>query len=77
MAMPVFETVEYSDHATRQMRTRRIAKQQVELVLRIGEGGPGEDEGTWGYQLGFIRVIVVEYEHLARIVTAIRLPGEK
>ncbi len=72
--MPVFENVDYSVHAPRRMRRRRISKEDIEIVLRFGEGRPGEEE-TWIHELGHIRAVVVEYGSSARVVTVVRLKG--
>ncbi len=72
--MPIFERIDYSSHATKRMRRRHITEEDVEIVLRFGAGRPGEEE-TWIYELGHIRVVVVEYESSARVVTVVRLKG--
>ena len=54
------------------MRRRRFPRQDVELVLRVGEGVE-EDDGTWVYELGNIRVVIVERGTTAHVVTIVRL----
>ena len=54
------------------MRKRSISRQDVELVLRIGEGHV-EDDGKWLYELGHIQVVIVERGAAAHVVTVIRL----
>ena len=54
------------------MKSRRFTEVDVDLVLRLGEGRPG-NRGKWVFELGHIRVVVVEYESSARIITVIRL----
>lgn len=70
--MPEYEVITYSQHATQRMRQRRISRPEVALVLRIGEGYP-EDDGTWIYELGHIRVVIIERDNAAHVVTVIRL----
>ncbi|HWV35199.1 MAG TPA: DUF4258 domain-containing protein [Thermomicrobiales bacterium] len=71
--MPIFDAIIYSWHARQRMKQRRIAAKDVELALRIGEGHPGDD-GTWIYELGDIRVVIVDADDAtAHIVTVIRL----
>ena len=74
--MPIFEFVEYSTHAIERMRERRITRADVELVLRIAEGRPGES-GTWVYERGHVRVIVAEHSTNAVVVTVVRLKGKR
>ena len=72
--MPIFDAIIYSWHARQRMKQRRIAAKDVELALRIGEGHPGDD-GTWIYELGDIRVVIVDADDdsTAHIVTVIRM----
>jgi hypothetical protein len=70
--MPVYSEITYSAHAERRMRKRRVSRADVTLVLRIGDGFPEED-GTWTYELGHIRVVIVERDTIAHVVTVIRL----
>jgi urease accessory protein UreE len=70
--MTLYEHIDISVHAARRMRQRRISREDVEVVLRFGEGRPGEED-TWIYELGHIRVVVVEYESSARVDTVVRL----
>lgn len=73
--MPIYESIEYTPHAVDQMRSRRFTEADVDLVLRRGEGRPGR-RGKWIFELGNIRVVVVEYKSSARIITVIRLRGK-
>lgn len=70
--MPAYETITYSRHAERRMRTRGLSRWDVELALRIGDGQL-EDDGTWTYDLDRIRVVIVERGNTAHVVTVIRL----
>jgi hypothetical protein len=70
--MPVSDAITYSRHALQRMRQRRISRDDVELVLRIGEGVP-EDDGTWTYQLDRLAVVIVEREGAAHVVTVMRM----
>jgi urease accessory protein UreE len=70
--MPVYDEITYSDHARQRMRKRRIGRDDVELVLRIGDGR-AEEDGTWIYELDTLRVIVVERGTAAHVVTVIHL----
>ncbi len=54
------------------MRKRRISPEDVELVLRAGDGFL-EDDGTWRYELDRLAVVIVEREDDARIVTVMRM----
>ena len=72
--MPVYESIEYTPHALTRMKDRRITKADVELTLRLGEGRPARRD-KWFFELGHIRVVVVEFEQSARVVTVIRLRG--
>jgi hypothetical protein len=74
-SMPLFDAIEYTWHARRQMQARRISEADVDLVLRVGEGRPGR-HGKWIFELGHVRVVVVEYEGSARIITVVRLRGQ-
>lgn len=74
MTMPIYDHIDYTLHAVDQMKSRRFTEADVELVLRLGEGRPGR-RGKWIFELGNIRVVVVEYESSARIITVIRLRG--
>jgi hypothetical protein len=56
--MPQYSAITYSGHAEQRMRRRRLSRQDVELVLRIGEWVE-EDDGSWLYDLGNIRVVIV------------------
>ncbi|MGI8483342.1 MAG: DUF4258 domain-containing protein [Thermomicrobiales bacterium] len=70
--MPVFDAITYSTHAERRMRKRGLSRQDVELVLRIGEGFH-DDDGTWVYELGSIRVVIDDRDATAHVVTVIRM----
>ncbi len=70
--MPVYDAITYSDHATRRMRQRRISPEDVELVLRVGDGSL-EDDGTWRVELDRLAVVIVEREAVAHVVTVMRL----
>ena len=74
--MPIYDAVEYSNHALYRMRRRRISKEDGELALRFGDCTEGDDN-TLEYTLGRIRVVVAEYENDARVVTVIRLKGAR
>lgn len=70
--MPVYDGITYSFHARRRMQKRGISPQDVELVLRFGDGQQEED-GTWIYELERIQVVIAERETTAHVVTVIRL----
>lgn len=75
--MPELESVEYTKHATERMEERRISRDSVETTLRYGEGQPGR-AGKWTYErvvLGGpgIRVVIVENDGVARVITVVRL----
>ena len=70
--MPVFDVITFSKHAERRMMKRRISRHEAELTLRIGTGFP-EDDGTWIYELGQVRVVIVERGPAAHVVTVIQL----
>jgi len=70
--MPVFETITCSAHAEWRMRKRGFSRHDVELVLRI-EDGYMQDNGTWAYELGRVRVVIVDNDDAAHVVTVIRL----
>lgn len=70
--MPAFETITYSTHAEWRMRKRGFSRQDVELVLRIGDGYM-QDDGTWAYELGRVRVVIVDRDDAAHVITVIRL----
>ncbi len=74
--MPIYDVIEYSNHALYRMRRRRISMEDVELALRIGDCSEGEDN-TLEYTLGPIRVVIAEYKNEARVVTVIRLKGAR
>jgi hypothetical protein len=58
------------------MDERGIRRDDVELTLRIGEGRPGK-RGTWVDELGALRIITVESNDSARVITVLRLRGRK
>lgn len=70
--MPAYDEITYSDHAVRRMRKRRISRQDVELVLRIGDGVL-DDDGTWMYTLDRLTVVIVERGETAHVVTVMRM----
>lgn len=70
--MPEFRDITYSRHALRRMQQRRISRGEVALVLRIGEGYADEDD-SWIYELGKIRVVITERNDVAHVITVIRL----
>jgi len=70
--MPVFETITYSTHAEWRMCKRGFSRHDVELVLRIGDGYM-QDDGGWVYELGRVRVMIVDHDDAAHVVTVIRL----
>jgi hypothetical protein len=72
--MPLFERITYSAHAFTRMRQRRIAPQDVALALRIGEGYEEED-GTWMYELGRVRVVILDRGDEAHVINVIKLKG--
>jgi hypothetical protein len=72
--VPIFDRITYSSHASLRMRQRRVSADDVALVLRIGEGY--EDEyGSWVYQLGRFRVVVLDQGSEAHVITVIKLKG--
>lgn len=74
--MPQFERISYSAHASLRMRQRRISREDVALVLRIGQGYEDEN-GSWVYELGRFRVVIQDREEEAHVITAIRLRGRQ
>ena len=74
--MPEFESVHYTEHARRRMRQRRIPEAEVERVLRFGEGHPDQKD-KWVYELDDTRVIIVESQSIARVITVVRLRGKR
>lgn len=72
--MPQYDTIEYTEHARRRMERRGVRPEDVELVLRHGEGRPGP-HGSWLFELGRWRVAVIESGNTARVLTVIRLKG--
>lgn len=73
--MPEYSEITYSRHARTRIAKRHIPESDVSLVLRIGDGYP-EDDGTWIYSLGHIRVVIVERDDTAHVVTVIRQRSE-
>ncbi len=73
--MPEFERISYTLHALEQMQGRRISEDDVLLALRHGDASFDFVDQQWLIELGHIRVVVVEYDDEARIVTVIRLRG--
>jgi hypothetical protein len=74
--VPLFEHITYTQHASDRMVERGISRDDVELMLRIGEGRPGK-RGIWLYELGAWRVVTMEADGSARIITVIRLRGRE
>lgn len=74
--MPIFEKIVYTSHAERRMRERHISKEDVEFVLRNGEGRPGE-QGDWVFEAGRYRIVIVEKGATARVLTVIRRKGQR
>lgn len=73
--VPEFERISFTRHALAQMRGRRISESDVLLALRHGEAVFDIIDQQWLVELGYIRVVVVEYDDDARIVTVVRLRG--
>jgi hypothetical protein len=72
-----FTNVVYTRHAIDRMQQRRISKEEVEAVLRFGEGYLDDDE-FWVFEMESLhdrrlRVIVTESGDDARVVTVMRL----
>lgn len=74
--MPQYDAIDYTDHALRRMARRGMQPEDVELVLRQGEGRPGP-QGSWLFELGRWRVAVIESGNTARVLTVIRLKGKR
>jgi Domain of unknown function (DUF4258) len=74
--MPEFESVVYTVHARTRMRKRRIPESEVERVLRFGEGRP-DRRGQWIYEFDGTRVVIVESQSIARVITVVRLRGKR
>ncbi len=72
--MPIFDSITYTMHVLERMRERSTSRIDAETDLQLGEGMPGEPE-TWMYEYGPIRVVVVEKDPSARIITVMRLQG--
>lgn len=72
--MPEFDSIRYTNHAIMRMNQRKIARTDVELVLRMGENWADED-GIWICEMGHVRVVVREDDGTGREITAIRLKG--
>lgn len=70
--MPSYDAITYSWHAVQRMKQRRITAQDVELILRIGEGQYDEDDGTWTYTLGTLAVVIVDWDATVHVITAMR-----
>lgn len=63
--MPEYDSIEFTHHALERMQERRISREDVQLVLRLGEGRPGK-RGTWLYEMRSgsgpgIRIVVKEF----------------
>ena len=74
--MPELESVEYTRHATERMAERHISREAVEMTLRFGAGRPGR-AGKWIYGRAGIggpglRVVIVEKDGVARVITVVR-----
>lgn len=74
--MPIFDKITYTKHAERRMRERRITREDVEFALRNGEGRPGEQD-DWVFEVGRHRIVIVESENTARVLTVIRRKGKR
>ncbi|MGC4192113.1 MAG: DUF4258 domain-containing protein [Thermomicrobiales bacterium] len=74
--MPVFDTIISTEHARERMADRRIRREDVEFTLRNGEGRPGK-LGSWIYEAGRYRVVVIDDGGTARVLTVIRLRGRR
>lgn len=70
--MPIFRAMTFSAHALLRMRERRISREDVAFVLDHGEG-TFEEDGTWFFDLGTIRVVVVDWGDIAHVVTVLKL----
>lgn len=74
--MPVFDRIDYTQHAQERMQERRIQTADVEFTLRTGEGRPGKLD-SWIYESGRYRVIVKETGSTALVLTVVRLKGKR
>jgi hypothetical protein len=72
--MSLFDRIAYSSNARMRMRQRRLAPEDVALVLRIGDGYE-DDDGTWVYEFGRIRVVILDRGHEAYVITVMKLKG--
>jgi len=73
-----FIAITFTQHATTRMQQRRVLRTDVEAVLEDGECAYDEENGTWNFEgpseFGrAIRVIVIDLDGEARVITVMRL----